>query len=393
MSTAESHAILPEPPDELKQLSRSLTARLRERLGSDNFMPFTEYMEAALYEPGLGYYSAGSVKLGRAGDFVTAPELGEVFAHCLAVQASGIGADLGEWDLLEIGAGSGRLAAGLLVAMGEAAPRRYRILERSADLRAEQKRTLSASAPALLDRVEWLDAPPSEPWRGVVVANEVVDALPVERFRITGDGLEQVGVHWGKFGLEWATAPAPPALAAAVNAALGPQIEALPDGYTSEICTQLPAWLAGVTASLTRGVALLIDYGYPRPVYYRPERGDGTLVCHYRHRAHDDPFRWPGLQDITAFVDFTALAKAADGCGLDVAGYTDQARFLIACGLEDVLAGMETLPDRERFELAREVRELTLPGAMGEKFQAMALGRDFEQPLRGFALSDLRGQL
>ncbi len=393
MFAAPSHAILPDPPDELKHLGQRLCAKLRERIAGSGFLSFREYMESALYEPGLGYYSAGLVKFGADGDFVTAPELGSVFGHCLAAQAVEIGAALGEWDILEIGAGSGRLAADILDATGADGPTRYRILERSADLRAVQRATLESRSPRYLERVEWLDAPPTEQWQGVLLANEVIDALAVERFRLDGENVLQLGVETDGEGFDWTTRPAPAELADAINLALGDRRDALADGYTSEICRGLPEWLDAVTASLSEGVALFIDYGHPRDEYYRPERRDGTLVCHYRHRAHDDPFLWPGLQDITAFVDFTALAEAADACGLDCAGYAPQAQFLIGCGLEQVLAGMAELPDRARFDLARQVRELTLPGAMGEKFQVMALARNLDVPLRGFSLADLRGYL
>jgi SAM-dependent MidA family methyltransferase len=380
--------ILPEPPPELKQLSLQLQARMRSAADKQGFLDFATYMEMALYEPGLGYYSAGLHKLGAGGDFITAPELGSVFAQCLALQLDEIGAQLGQWEVLELGAGTGSLAAGLLQAPGlQNRPARYRILERSADLREQQRRRL-AGLP-----VEWLDAPPSGPWQGVLLANEVVDALAVERFETSASGLAQMGVNTRSPALAWASRPAPPGLREALAERLGGQLASLAPGYRSECCTRLPAWLASVSASLQRGVALFIDYGYPRQEYYRPERRDGTLICHYRHRAHADPFYWPGLQDLSAFVDFTALAEAGQAAGLDYAGYTSQAHFLLGCGLQQVLAGLENLPQRQRLERAREVRELTLPGAMGEKFQAMALARDYPAPLRAFAGVELGAHL
>ncbi|KAA9131307.1 class I SAM-dependent methyltransferase [Marinihelvus fidelis] len=393
MPDVRPNAILPEPPDELKQVSRALTGQLRARIESDGFLSFRDYMEAALYTPGLGYYSAGLAKFGADGDFVTSPELGWVFSRCLAAQAADIGHEIGRWDILEIGAGSGRLAAGVLNALGEDGPGRYRILERSADLRAVQKDTIATHAAAHLDRVEWLDTPPDAPWDGVILANEVIDALAVERFTLADGVIRQLGVRIDGDGFAWDARNAPERLAGAAESALGERLGHLEDGYVSELCLDLPGWLATVTATLRRGVALMIDYGHPRDEYYRPERRDGTLVCHYRHRAHDDPFFWPGLQDLTAFVDFTAIAEAGDACGLDCAGYAPQAQFLIGCGMESVLAGMADLPDTARFDLAREVRMLTLPGAMGEKFQVMALARDFDTPLRGFGLADMRGYL
>lgn len=394
MRQAPDRAILPDPPEELKALSRTLQGRLRERIGAAGFMPFSEYMEAALYEPGLGYYSAGSRKFGAGGDFVTAPELGRVFAGCLARQLEDIAGALGNWDLLEIGAGTGALAADLLGALGpDRAPRRYRILERSADLRAVQEDTLRRRSPPALERVKWIEAPPEKDWQGVVIANEVIDALPVECFRLSGNGPERLGVACGADGFEWAARPAGDGLTGEIHRRLGSHVDRLPAGYRSELCLLIEPWLAAVSRGLRRGAALFIDYGYPRTEYYLPERTGGTLVCHYRHRAHDDPFWWPGLQDLSAFVDFTAVAEAGAACGFDLLGYTTQAQFLIGCGLQEEIAGLEDMPDRERLELATEVRELMLPGAMGERFQCMALGRDIDLPLRGFAGADLRRRL
>ena len=384
--------ILPEPPEELKSISRALVSELRDELGSTGFMPFSRYMERVLYEPGLGYYSAGSHKLGREGDFVTAPELGNLFARCLAAQVEEIGARLGRYDLLELGAGTGRMAADLLNTLpAKSGLQRYRILERSADLRAVQQGLIAARAPDWVGRVEWLDAPPVEPWRGLILANEVIDALAVERFRIGPDGIEQAGISNAANGggFAWCYRPAPTALARAVQG-LG---MALPPGYSSEVNLHLADWLASVTASLTEGLALFVDYGYPRAEYYLPERRDGTLVCHYRHHGHDDVFFWPGLQDITAFVDFTAVAEAGAACGLGLAGYCSQAMFLLGCGLDQLLACSSEHPDLDTFALTTQARHLTLPGMMGERFQVMALARGDPRELRGFALQDLSHRL
>lgn len=400
MPPTDPRFILPEPPDTLKALSHELVGRLHDRWQSAGRLSFAEYMEAALYEPGLGYYSAGLNKFGAEGDFITAPELGRLFGRCLAQQVGDIAEHLRNaaptakgsgdaWDLLEIGAGSGRLAADLLQALSTdegALPERYLILERSADLRAVQARTLREQAPDFADRVEWLDAPPANPWRGVVIANEVIDALAVERFRIAEDGVLQLGVRFDGDRPEWDAWPAPDHLASRVEAAQERLPAPLPVGYTSELCLQLPPWLDAVTNSLETGAALFIDYGYPRALFYHPERRDGTLVCHYRHRAHFDPFTWPGLQDLTAFVDFTAVAEAADAAGLSVAGYAPQNLFLFGCGLETLAGDLPDLAPQARQALAHELRELTLPGAMGEKFQVMALTRNLDMPLRGFHL-------
>lgn len=393
MPPADTRAILPQPPEELKQRSAQLAGKICERIDRDGPIPFAAFMEMALYQPGLGYYSAGLHKFGADGDFVTAPGLGKLFAGCLARQAGQLGAELGDWELLEVGAGEGRLAAALLAALGEdAAPRCYLILERSADLRAVQRKHLQAGAPWMLQRVRWLDAPPTEAWQGLLLANEVIDALPVERFQV-GEGLEQLLVGHDGGAFSWEARPAPPALDAHLRATLGALADDLPRGYRSECLPMLGSWLEGLTAGLRRGVALFIDYGYPRRAYYSTERNDGTLMCHFRHRAHPDPLLWPGLQDITAWVDFTALAEAGQATGLELAGYCAQGAFLLACGLPDFAAGLETLPAQQRLAMAREIRTLTLPGEMGERFQCMALARDWPAPLLGFSGQDLRGRL
>ena len=392
-----SRTILPEPPPHLKQLSETLTGRIRAEIRESGMIPFSRFMERALYEPGLGYYSAGLHKLGASGDFVTAPELGELFTACLARQVMEVAALLGAYDILEIGAGSGRLAAGLLQLLGpDHPPERYLILETSADLRRVQDEHIAASAPAWQDRVTWLDEPPAEGWSGVLLANEVIDALAVERFRIAAEGLEQVCVGERDGGLGWAYRPAPPELEEAVGHVASQLYREFGEGYRSEIRPALAPWLCGLTGPLERGLALFVDYGYPRREYYLPERRDGTLMCHYRHRAHGDAFFWPGLQDITAWVDFTALAEAADACGLEVLGYTSQAMFLLGCGLDRIVAeGTAGRPDGG-LALSAEARQLTLPGMMGERFQVMGLGRGLDpddMPLCGFSLQDLRYRL
>ena len=394
MSAINNPAILPEPTVELKQHSAALEQRISDLIEQEGSVSFARYMEMALYEPGLGYYSAGLHKFGEQGDFVTSPELGDGFARCLALQVSQIAESLGEYDILEVGAGSGRLAVDLLRSFGEQhRPTRYRILERSADLRAVQRETISSELPGMLASVEWLEAPPAEPWRGVVIANELIDALPVERFRISAGNIEQVMVGKGPAGFEWAYRPADQALADAVDHALGGRRDSLPEGYSSELSTMITPWLQGIASSIEKGCVLVVDYGYPREEFYSGQRSMGTLICHYRHHAHDDPFRYPGLQDITAFVDFTAVAEAADASGLECTGYCNQAMFLIGCGLQELLLELEQMDGRSRLERAAEIRRLTLPGEMGEKFQVMALTRGLDTELRGFSAQDLRHRL
>jgi len=398
MCSANTRNILPEPPEELKCLSAKLATVIGEKIARNGPIPFPEYMEMALYEPGLGYYSAGLEKFGEGGDFVTAPQLGDVFARCLAKQVEQVADELGRYEIIEAGAGSGILAADLLKALQENhPPLRYRILERSAHLRQVQKETLEQSVPQWMDRISWLDEPPDDDWQGVFLANEVLDALTVERFCIETDGFRQMQVIDGTDGFEWFKGACPKHLQNRIHAVLSGLEHQPGAGYRSELNIDLPAWLQTVTASLQKGLALFIDYGYTRRDYYRPQHSDGTLICHYRHRAHDDPFMWPGLTDISASVDFSALAEAADFCGLEVSGYATQAMFLLACGLDNILAEIELLAETERLKMNNQVRRLTLPGEMGERFQVMALSRGLDEDLcgdlRGFSFTDLRYRL
>jgi SAM-dependent MidA family methyltransferase len=399
MYSSNSPDILPEPTEELKSVSAELTAIIREKIALNGPVSFSEYMEMALYEPGLGYYSAGLKKFGKGGDFITAPQLGDVFARCLANQIKQVGDHLcgqnhGQYEIIEAGAGSGVLAADLLKSLQDShPPARYRILERSAHLRKVQEETLRHSVPQWMDKISWLDEPPGSEWQGVFLANEVLDALTVDRFCIETDDISQLQVTHGPDGFSWTKGPCPETLRAKIQGTLS-SLETKPSaGYQSELNTHLPAWLQTVTASLHKGVVLFIDYGYTRHDYYQPERRDGTLICHYQHRTHSDPFKWPGLTDISASVDFTALAEAADYCGLEVCGYTTQTMFLLACGLDSVLAESQLLSERQRLKVNNQVRQLTLPGEMGERFQLMALSRgldeDFNGDLLGFTLNDL----
>jgi SAM-dependent MidA family methyltransferase len=398
MCSAKSNNILPEPPDELKSHSLKLAQAIHARIQTEGPIPFSQYMEMALYEPGLGYYSAGLQKFGEGGDFVTAPQLGDVFARCLAGQIGQLGETLDEYEIIEAGAGTGVLAADLLKALeNDHPPARYRILERSAHLRQVQTETLQQAVPHWMDRISWLGEPPVDSWQGVFLANEVLDALTVERFCLDAGGIKQMCVSGEPGGFSWIRGDCPQLLQKQVQALFTSLGQTPPDGYCSELNASLPAWLEAVTGSMKNGIALLIDYGYTRRDYYQPRRRDGTLICHYQHRAHNDPFLWPGLNDISASVDFTALAEAAGACGLDVSGYTTQAMFLLGCGLENILAQTTSLSERQRLKVNNQVRSLTLPGEMGERFQVMALSRgidpDLSENLAGFALSDLRYRL
>ncbi len=367
---------LPPPDRDAERHCRDVAASLvaaMERAGGS--LSFGEYMQHALYAPGLGYYAAGARKFGAAGDFVTAPEVSPLFAQVLARQLAPL-LRQGEGEILELGAGSGLLALQMLEALAEqdSLPARYRILEVSADLRERQQRLLDDGLPGFASRVEWLDGLPRA-FRGVVVANEVADALPVERFAVTESGVEQFRVTQVAGRFAWQRVPAPAWLASAVAAIEDDLGAPLPAGYVSELSPGLAGWLADIAAGLDEALLLLFDYGVSRREYYAPERDGGWLRCHFRHRAHDDPLVYPGIQDLTAWVDFTAAAAAAVDAGLDVAGYVTQAQFLLHGGLLDELARRLPADVAGQSELSRQVKLLTLPGEMGEHFKCLALTR------------------
>jgi len=381
-------------PDEAAHSAR-LEEHIRAEVERDGgWIGFARYMRMALYEPGLGYYSAGAHKFGATGDFVTAPEVAPVFSRCLAVQCAEILGGLGGGDVLELGAGSGVMAAAMLeeLARRDALPGRYRILDVSADLRQRQQATLERSVPGLLDRVEWIDRLP-EDFEGVIVGNEVIDALPVERFAMRGGEVNALGVTWQFGRFEWSEVRGTDPLVEAVRHVQRESGADWPDGYVSEVNLELAPWIAALAQSLRRGVMLFVDYGLSRREYYAPARSDGTLLCHFRHRFHGDPFARPGLQDITAWVDFTAVAEAGEAAGLDLLGYTSQAHFLIGSGLGDFVANVADLDVVQRVNLSRQAMVLTLPGEMGERFKAIALARGYDSPLRGFAVRELRHML
>ena len=379
--------------------SDRLLALIRAQIAaSGGAIAFSRYMELALYAPGLGYYSAGSRKFGAEGDFVTSPELGPTFAECVAEAAALVFAQLGgEADFFEIGGGSGAFAESALkhFATLGALPARYLILEPSADLRERQQSRLAEALPAeVFARVAWLNGPPEAAWRGVLFANEVLDALPTPRFAMRGGEVYEEHVALDPEGrLIRVDQPADALLHAAVRHVERDIGAPFAEGYRSELLPQLPYWIQAVGGLLQDGLMLFVDYGYPRQEYYLPERSDGTLVCHHRHRANGDPFHLPGLQDITAFVDFTALAEAGVNAGFDLAGYCAQASFLINSGLPGRLAAIEAIGDAvEQHRRTNEVKRLTLPGEMGERFQAMGFQRGVDVRAL-FARGDLSRRL
>ncbi len=432
--------MLPAMSTEEEAHSRAVSRFIGERIAAaGGWLPFDEFMELALYAPGLGYYSAGGVKIGRGGDFTTAPEVSDLFSQCVARQVSEVLEHTGG-SVLELGAGTGRMAASVLTTLASlgSLPEQYAILEVSADLRDRQRARIERLPQALRERVTWLDSLPPAPMRGVILANEVLDALPCERVVVRGGGVRELGVSIESAGdapLERRAAegpesaipsrstaavrtrqisataptatpartlagqppgtsmahfiereaPARPEVAAAWRAVRDALPFELEDGYRTELCTRVGPWLAGLSESLERGLILLFDYGLPRAHYYHPQRADGTLRCHFKQRAHDDPLINVGVQDITAWVDFTRVAEGADSAHLDVRGFVTQAAFLLGLGIEGLIGG--------DLRLASEARKLLMPGEMGEAFKAMALTRAIDIPLSGFSVQDLRHSL
>jgi len=390
MSRIPNAPSLPQPTPEERALSQRLIDLIRAEIArAGGAIPFARFMDLALYAPELGYYSAGKHKFGVEGDFVTAPELGAVFAQCLAHQCVQILVALPNSDILEVGAGSGALAVQFLLELERLGhlPENYFILEISSTLRARQRALFAELATHLLVRVHWLDTLPSAGFRGIVLGNELLDAMPAERFRTDAHGGAQIQVGWENNRFVWREARASDALRDRL-VTLG-----LPDGYVSEIGFAAEGWVRNVADILEQGVLLLVDYGFPGHEFYHPQRAAGTLMCHYRHRAHDDPLLFVGLQDITVHVDFTAIAKAGTEAGLDLLGYTSQALFLLGSGLEDVAARVDPTDARAHLQFTNEVKKLTLPHEMGELFKVIALGRGIEMSLAGFRLQNRRDRL
>lgn len=385
---------LPTPDDISATHSRRIEQHLLEAIKGipDGFLPFEAWMAEILYAPGLGYYTAGNTKFGSAlptGDFTTAPEMTPVFGQVLARQVAEILNSAGTPTVLEFGAGTGALAAALIPALQALGITvEYQILEVSADLKARQAERLKAWS----EQVTWLDALPAG-FEGCVLANEVLDAMPVTLFRWNEAGqLTELGVQAApdtQPPFTWAERPAGAELLATVAERMPP----LP-GYRSEINLQAEAWVRQLGNWLKRGAALLIDYGFPQREYYHPQRADGTLMCHFRHHSHDQPLVLAGIQDVTAHVDFTAMADAALAGGLDVLGYTSQARFLLNAGLPSVLEDLVARPDSSASQAdLSAVQKLVSEAEMGELFKVLAVGRDIDPPLIGFVQGDRRDML
>ena len=391
---------LPPPDVDAQSHSAHLREVIQEQvIAAGGHLPFWKFMELALYAPGLGYYSAGARKFGPGGDFTTAPERSPLFSACVADALTPVLQQLGpDAVFMEIGGGSGAFAETCLAKLlaNDALPARYAILEPSADLRERQRERLQARLPPLLfELVEWLDGPIQEPWSGVLFANEVIDALPTPRFTIRdGEVFEEHVALDGEGRFLRTDRPAEPMLAAAVRHVERQLPEPFAEGYRSEVLAQLPYWIQAVMGAMRDGAMLFVDYGYARGEYYQPQRRDGTLRAFRQHQVTDDVFAWPGLQDITASVDFTALAEAGTAAGFDFAGYCSQASFLIGNRLQENLALAESraADDVARHALRSQVKHLTLPSEMGERFQAIGFQRGVELGA-AFLVGDLSHRL
>ncbi len=402
---------VPNPPDPIQlQHSDTLSRLIRDEIrDNQGWIGFDRFMDLALYSRGLGYYSAGSVKLGADGDFVTAPELGSQFAGCIARQcmeifdqqekiSSSNQTSQPSRTIIEFGAGAGKLARDILNHFKQSGSRmdQYLIMETSPELKHRQKQTIAEHNPEFLQTTSWLTDLPESGLHGVVIANELLDALPVTRFEIDHHGAPLqigVGLENEEFRYSLSSDPLAPGLAERLS-----RFD-LPAGYQSEIGAAAEAWLRTIGEQLSQGVILVIDYGFPQREFYHRERMGGTLMCHYRHTAHDNPFLWPGLQDITAHVDFSALAATAQETGMELAGYCNQAAFLLSLQLlefsHDGGFNDESFeqPDPESLARNQEIRKLTLPHEMGELFKVLALTRNHEAPLSGFTMQNYRHRL
>ncbi len=379
---------LPTPSADALAHSEKLIALISSEIAaSAGWIPFARYMELALYAPGLGYYTAGARKLGREGDFITAPEMTPLFGQTLARQVAQV-LESGLDQILEIGACSGALAASLLTELELVGrlPRNYYILEVSPDLRERERDLLALKVPQLLERVIWLNRLPTL-YQGLIIANEVLDAMPVHLVRTGAAGVEEAGVSLKDEAFAWAWRPAAAPLRLAAAALQ------LPEGYQTEIQLIARGFVSTLAQAMARGVILLIDYGFPAHEYYHAQRSEGTLMCHYRHRAHADPFFLPGLQDITSHIDFSAVAQAGTDAGLALLGYTGQAQFLINCGITDIILRTSPEDTMAYVPQAAAAQQLLSPSEMGELFKVIALGKNYAAPLIGFADGDRRASL
>lgn len=393
-------ATLPVPDEFALKLSQNLREKIRLAILENNgSIGFEQYMQMALYEPALGYYSAGSSKFGEQGDFITAPELSSIFSRCLAKQCQQVLSEISSGCILELGPGTGVMAIDILreLERNNVLPSIYYMLEPSADLRQRQQQRVKNEIPHLEERIIWLEHLPEKMIEGVILANEVIDAMPVKRI-VFDHEIEEYAVTCesessGQTRFQWVKKEFDQKSMNFVQELLDTLKETLPKPYITEINFYLKPWLNSLNDILDKGLILISDYGYPRQEFFHPQRYAGTLICHYRHHAHDDPFLYPGLQDITASVDFTAVAEAAVDIGLHVSGFTTQAHFLIACGLDEIVSDHDSDDVAKKVEITHQVSRLTMPGEMGEKFKFIGLTKALDIQLKGFDFIDQRARL
>jgi SAM-dependent MidA family methyltransferase len=395
-----ANSTLPNPDELALKLSESLQEKIRLAIiNNGGSISFEQYMQMALYEPGLGYYSAGSSKFGEQGDFVTAPEISPLFSRCVARQCQQVLSEISSSSIFELGPGTGAMAIDIMreLKRNNSLPETYYLLEPSADLHQRQQDNIRNTVPHLEEHFVWLDSLPEEKISGVILANEVVDAMPVKRIVIDSEIKEcAVACDAGandQIQFQWIRKNIGKNLKADIKELLGTLGEPLPTPYITEINCNIKPWLNSLSDVLDEGLILISDYGYPRQEYFHPQRRAGTLICHYRHHAHDDLFLYPGLQDISASVDFTAVAEAAVDVDLHVSGFTTQAHFLIACGLDLFVSEYEIDDVVERLKMTQQVRKLTMPGEMGEKFKFIGLTKALDIQLCGFSFIDQRSRL
>jgi SAM-dependent MidA family methyltransferase len=385
---------LPTPDAAAQQHSQQLQQSIIENIHQHEKINFADYMQMALYQPQLGYYSGGCQKFGRQGDFVTAPEISPLFSRCLAHQAAQVLNELGGGDILEFGAGSGKMACDILLELNHTndLPDHYYIIEVSAELQQRQQQLIQQKIPELAEKVSWLSQLPETGFQGIVLANEVLDAMPVHIFR-GGKFFQEAYINYQEGKFAWHYDTPSPHLTESLQ-----QLElTFDDNYQSEINVNIAPWINSLANFLSKGLVLLIDYGFPRHEYYHPQRDTGTLACHYQQQVHFDPLILPGLQDITAHVDFTAVASAALNAGFALAGYTTQAYFLLNCGLlNDSITKLvaEQNNQKQQYSINQQIKMLTLPSEMGELFKAIALTKGIAtETLIGFTENDQRTRL
>ena len=388
------HATLPPSSEIALAHSRSVQTMIRNNIhAAGGWISFEQFMDLALYAPGMGYYNSGATKLGSAGDFVTAPEISSLFGRTLAQQVIQISQQINQADILEFGAGSGKLALDLLLELekSDALPGKYFILEISAELRQRQQMLLANTIPHLTHLIEWLEQLPAQ-FNGTILANEVLDAMPVHIVSWHDDAIFERGVTWQNHQFAWQDRPIHNVELHDTASQLTPQINPgnnLIGSYVSEINLAAGHFMHSLADILQQGVILLIDYGFGRNEYYHPQRNQGTLMCHYRHHAHDDPFYLPGLQDITSHVDFSAITTAAENTGLTLLGYTTQAYFLINCDITGILAQTSVEDTNNYLPQANQLQKLVSPAEMGELFKVIAFEKNFSESLIGFKSGDM----